>query len=63
MFQQVKCINYFCIVPYYGFESEEEYDALFPTKEELLGIEDESDEEEDDCGETYDEVCGELSDD
>ena len=50
-------------IDYYGFESEEEYDALFPTKEELLGIEDESDDEEDDCGETYDEVCGELSDD
>lgn len=49
----------------YGFESEEEYDALFPTKEELLGIEEERDEydDEDYCGETYDEVCGELSDD
>ena len=45
----------------YGSEDEEDYDALYPTREDILGEEDEWDE--DYCGETYDEVCGELSDD
>lgn len=45
----------------YGFENDEDYDALYPTKEEVLGNED--DEDEEDTGERYDEVCGELSDD
>lgn len=49
----------------YGAEDDEDYDALYPTEEEVLGYdEDEYDEDDEDyCGETYDEVCGELSDD
>jgi DNA-directed RNA polymerase subunit M/transcription elongation factor TFIIS len=43
---------------YYGSEDKDSYDSLYPTKEEVVGYDD-----EDDCGETYDEVCGELSDD
>lgn len=47
----------------YGY-TDEEYEALFPTKEELLGYsDDEYDEDEDDSGETYDEVFNELDDD
>lgn len=42
----------------YGFENDEDYDALYPTKEEVMGY----DEDEDDSGESYDEVCGELDD-
>lgn len=43
----------------YGFESDEEYEAQYPTREEVIGYED---SEEDDNGESYDEVCGELDD-
>ena len=43
---------------HYGL-TDEEYDALYPTKEEVLGY---SEEEENDPGETYDEVHGELDD-
>lgn len=47
----------------YGFDSDEEYDALYPTKEEVCGYEDEYDDEDDGYnGETYDEVYGELDD-
>lgn len=46
---------------HYGFENEEDYDALFPTKEEVLGIEE--DPYDEDANEPYDEVCGELDDD
>ncbi len=45
----------------YGFESDEEYEALYPTKEEVLGYEEDEDEDNE-YGETYDEVCGELDD-
>lgn len=45
----------------YGM-SDEEYDALYPTMEEVCGYNDEEEEDEY-YGETYDEVCGELSDD
>lgn len=45
---------------HYGFESDEEYEALYPTREEVVGYEDEDDDNE--YGETYDEVCGELED-
>lgn len=45
----------------YGM-SDEEYDALYPTKEEVCGY-DEKDENDEYCGETYEEVYGELSDD
>lgn len=54
---------------HYGFENEEEYEALYPTKEEVCGEDDEDNEEDNDeddddnCGETYDEVCGELDSD
>ncbi|GHV42178.1 hypothetical protein FACS189490_10570 [Clostridia bacterium] len=41
----------------YGYSDDEEYDALYPTREEVMGDED----DEDDTGETYDEVYGELS--
>ena len=44
----------------YGHEDDEDYDALYPSEEEFLGSDDE--EDEDDCGETYDEVYGELDD-
>lgn len=44
----------------YGM-SDEEYDALYPTKEEVCGYDEDEDGEY--CGETYDEVYGELSDD
>lgn len=47
---------------HYGFNSDEEYDALYPTKEEVCGY-NEDDEEDEYHGETYDEECGELSDD
>lgn len=41
----------------YGSENDEDYDALYPTKEEVVGY-------GDDCtGENYDEVCGELDND
>lgn len=43
----------------YGCENDEEYENLYPTREEVLGIADEGDDSE---GETYDEVCGELYD-
>lgn len=45
---------------HYGFENDEDYNAQYPTKEEVVGYED---DDEDDTGETYDEVCGELDDD
>lgn len=44
---------------HYGFENDEDYDAQYPTKEEVLGY----DDSEDDTGETYDEVWGELDND
>ncbi len=47
----------------YGSEDEEDYDSLYPMREEILGTEDDDEYDEDDCGETYDEVCGELDDD
>lgn len=47
---------------HYGFDSEEDYNAMYPTEEELLGY-GEDEDDEDYCGETYDEVCGELDDD
>lgn len=47
---------------HYGFKNDSEYDALYPTKEEVCGTDDD-DEEDDYNGETYDEVYGELSDD
>ncbi len=46
---------------HYGFENDEEYEAQYPTKEEVLGYE-EDDDEDNEYGETYDEVCGELGD-
>lgn len=48
---------------HYGF-SDEEYDELYPTLEEVLAREGEYDEEEqdDEYEEVYDEVCGELED-
>ncbi len=45
----------------YGMENDEEYEAQYPTREEVVGYEDDKDED-DYCGETYDEVCGELDD-
>lgn len=45
---------------HYGFENEEEYESLYPTKEEVVGYEE--NEREDNSGETYEEVCGELDD-
>ena len=56
-----KC-GYSVAVDKYGF-SDEEYAALYPTKEEVLGYdEDDEDEDEDESGETYDEVFNELDD-
>ena len=48
----------------YGL-TDEEYDDLYPTKEQVLGIGDDDDWDEDDeyTGEVYEEVCGELSHD
>lgn len=43
----------------YGSEDEEDYSALYPTEDDIFDEE----EDEDYCGETYDEVCGELSND
>ena len=43
---------------HYGL-TDEEYDALYPTKEEFLGY---GEDEGNDSGETYDEVHGELDD-
>lgn len=42
----------------YGFENDEEYDALYPALEEAVTCDD-----EEYSGETYDEVYGELGDD
>lgn len=44
----------------YGIEDDDEFDALYPTKEEVCGYDDEDDS--DDAGETYEEVCNELDD-
>ena len=44
----------------YGCEDDEEYERFYPTREELLGIDN---EEDNPYGETYEEVCGELSND
>lgn len=44
----------------YGF-TDEEYEKLYPTKEEVCGYDEDEDDEYN--GETYDEVYGELSDD
>ena len=46
---------------HYGL-TDEEYDELYPTKEDVLGY-DEDDEDDEYNGETYEEVYGELSDD
>ena len=43
----------------YGCESDEEYEALDPTEEEVLGY----NEDEDESDEIYDEEFDELSDD
>ncbi len=40
----------------YGFASDEEYEALYPTLDELV-------DNEDSAGESYEEVYGELSED
>lgn len=46
----------------YGMEDDEDYDALYPTAEEVLGVnEDEDDDNE--FGETYEEEFNELSHD
>ena len=47
----------------YGFESDEEYNALYPTKEEVCGYDDDDEDDDEYNGESYDEVYGELSDD
>ena len=49
----------------YGCESDDEYDALYPTLEEVLAREGKYEEENEvtDDGEDYEEVCGELSKD
>lgn len=47
---------------HYGFENDEEYEDLYPTREEVLGYDEEGSEDEY-HGESYDEVYGELSDD
>ena len=48
----------------YGFENDEDYEALYPTKEDVCGYDDEDeDDDEDDSGETYDEVYNELDND
>lgn len=46
---------------HYGFENDEEYEALYPTKEEVLDY-DEDEGENNGYEDTYDEVCGELDD-
>ncbi len=46
---------------HYGL-TDEEYENLYPTKEEVCGYEDDDDEEDEYNGESYDEVYGELSD-
>lgn len=54
-----------CDINRYGVEDDDEYEALYPTYEELTGeAENSTDDEdcEDDSGETYREVCGELED-
>lgn len=46
----------------YGL-TDEEYEDLYPTMEQVLGIADDDEEDDDEyTGETYDEVCGELDD-
>lgn len=47
---------------YYGCEDDEDYDALYPTKEEVVGRDD-AEDDDNPYGETYDEVYGELSGD
>ena len=45
-------------VDHYGFDSDEEYEALYPTREEVLGEEDDDEPEE-----TYDDDLYEQLDD
>ena len=45
----------------YGM-TDEEYEALYPSEEEVLGYVLLDDSDKEDTGETYDEVCGELDD-
>ncbi len=44
---------------HYGY-TDEEYESLYPAKEEVSGYDEEGEEDEYN-GETYEEVCGELS--
>lgn len=44
----------------YGSENDEDYDALYPTKEEVIG---DYDDDVVEGREVYDEVCGELDND
>ena len=53
----------------YGFEDDDEYDALFPTREEVVWYdeddeedEDDEDDDDEDTGERYREVGDELGD-
>ena len=56
-----KC-GYETDIDHYGFESDEEYEALYPTKEEVLGYDEEDDGDEEEITEAYDDVYGELDD-
>lgn len=47
----------------YGCESDEEYEALYPTEEEVLGYDSEEEDEDNEFGEVYDDDHGELDDD
>ena len=50
-----------CLTDRYGIEDDDKYYALYPTIEELTG-EYEEDDEDDDSGERYEDVHGELDD-
>ncbi len=47
----------------YGAEDDEAYDAMYPTYEEVVGCEDDEEDDEEYTGEVYYEEHGELSDD
>lgn len=59
------------VCPYCGYSvdlddygtTQEERDSMYPTREEVMGYDDDDEDDEDSCGEVYEEVYGELDDD
>lgn len=60
IFKTKRCVRHTSSLRFCAKEDDEEFERLYPTKEELLGEYEEEDDEE--C-EIYEEECGELEDD